>query len=222
MRNGKQPHTPPHGPPADSAVARQRRDEIVSAATAIIAEQGLHKLSLARIERRAGMTRGQLTYYFPAKEDILLAVFDRMLAGMIAHATAQAEQHGLPTAGPAVAWERLKVGLADLLLCPGPKPGDTLMPLVHTFLAQVQHRPDYRAKIAATNADWRGMVAADIRLNEQAGPPPTALASVVMALFQGLGSQLAVDPEAFDRAAAYDLCLRMLAPFFHQTYPAPE
>src|SRR5437870_13180471 len=56
-----------------------RREQIVEAAVAVITEQGLQNLSLSEIEKKAGMSRGQLTYYFPAKEDILLAVFDRLL-----------------------------------------------------------------------------------------------------------------------------------------------
>src|SRR5436309_9743615 len=56
-----------------------RREQIVEAAVTVIAEQGLQNLSLSEIEKKAGMSRGQLTYYFPAKEDILLAVFDRHL-----------------------------------------------------------------------------------------------------------------------------------------------
>src|SRR5262245_11985598 len=71
-----------------SDVALQRRDQIMDAAEAIIAGRGIHRLSLAAIEERAGMSRGQLTYYFPTKESILLAVFDRMLRRMIAQALA--------------------------------------------------------------------------------------------------------------------------------------
>src|SRR5207247_6922493 len=56
-----------------------RREQIVEAAIAVITEQGLQNLSLSEIEKKAGMSRGQLTYYFPAKEDILLAVFDRVV-----------------------------------------------------------------------------------------------------------------------------------------------
>src|SRR5690242_1708031 len=59
-----------------------RRDQIVEAATAVITEQGLQNLSLSEIEKKAGMSRGQLTYYFPAREHILLAVFDRLLHQM--------------------------------------------------------------------------------------------------------------------------------------------
>src|SRR5207244_11081990 len=56
-----------------------RREQIVEAAVSIITEKGLQNLSLSEIEKKAGMSRGQLTYYFPTKEDILLAVFDRLV-----------------------------------------------------------------------------------------------------------------------------------------------
>lgn len=204
-----------------SAVARLRRDEIVRAASDIIAAEGLHRLSLARIEERAGMSRGQLTYYFPAKEDILLAVFDRMLQRMIESAIADARSRGLPESGPRVAWERLKQGLTHLLTpaAPGgppPEGPDKLGPLVHTFLAQVSHRPDYRAKLAGANAAWRGHIAADLDQAHAAAPGPIgheAVAAVICALFQGLRDQLAVDPDAFDRGQVLELCLQMLAPF---------
>src|ERR1700722_7767255 len=60
-------------------IATIRKEQIVEAAVAVIAEQGLHNLSLSEIENKAGMKRGQLTYYFRHKEDILLAVFDRVI-----------------------------------------------------------------------------------------------------------------------------------------------
>src|SRR3954453_24101597 len=74
-------------------VARIRREQIVEAAVAVIAERGLHNLSLSEIEKRAGMSRGQLTYYFPTKEEILLAVFDRLLQLMY-------QRLGQPTNSP--------------------------------------------------------------------------------------------------------------------------
>src|SRR6516165_3325793 len=59
-----------------------RREQIVEAAVAVITEKGIQNLSLSEIEGRAGMSRGQLTYYFRTKEDILLAVFDRLIRQM--------------------------------------------------------------------------------------------------------------------------------------------
>src|SRR2546425_12097990 len=58
-------------------IAGIRRQQIVEAAVAVIAEQGIQNLSLSEIEKKIGMSRGQLTDYYKAKEEILLAVFDR-------------------------------------------------------------------------------------------------------------------------------------------------
>ncbi|HET6572171.1 MAG TPA: TetR/AcrR family transcriptional regulator [Fimbriiglobus sp.] len=221
MRNG-QKRSITNGPAADSAVARRRRDEIVTAATEIIASEGLHRLSLARIEKRTGMTRGQLTYYFRAKEAILLAVFDRMLARMIGEAIADAEKHGAPKPGTGRAQDNLRHALTRMLSadhqCDAGK--HELFALVHTFMAQVRHREDYREKLAAANAGWRQHLAGDIvsSLPANHSIPPAVLASVVMALFQGLSGQLAVDPGAFDRAAMLGACLRLLAPLFGATH----
>jgi len=205
----------------DSPIARQRRDEIVSAATEIIASVGLHKLSLKRIEKQCRMSRGQLTYYFRSKEDILLAVFDRMLVGMIREAIATAERSGVARPGEGAVLDRVRHGFVRMTDGRGADQTE-LHALVHTFMAQVRHREDYRKKLAAANAGWRQHLAADIAAS--AGPtpppvPPAVTASIIMALFQGLGGQLAVDPDAFDRQSVTDACLRILSPLLG---PSPD
>src|SRR5262249_43324398 len=75
-----------------SDIRTTRRQQIVDAAVAVITEQGIQNLSLSEIEQRAGMSRGQLTYYFKSKEAILLAVFDHLLQLMY-------QRIGTPAAG---------------------------------------------------------------------------------------------------------------------------
>jgi AcrR family transcriptional regulator len=87
-----------------------RRQQIVAAAESVIIERGLQHLSLAEIEKKAGMSRGQLTYYFPTKEEILLAVFDRCvenihrrIAGPLESIAAIISFSGSPTLTPPIA-----------------------------------------------------------------------------------------------------------------------
>ena len=89
-----------------------------------------------------------------------------------------------------------------------------LFSLVHTFQAQIRHRPDFKAKLAAANANWRAHIVADIEaLDPMPGSiPASAKASIIMALFQGLGDQLAVDAAALDRPAVLAACLEILRP----------
>jgi AcrR family transcriptional regulator len=206
--------------PAGSDVARQRREQVIEAAMEIIATRGLHELSLKEIEKKTGMARGHLTYYFRHKEDILLAVFDRMLDRMIA----EAMRAGGPKPYTGHPWECLRVVL-DRNLTPHTPDQKAFGSLLHTFLAQIHYRDDYRAKLAERNGQWRAHLATDFAANRLGPPvvPPPVLASIVMALVQWLAQQLAVNPDAFDRRQMSAALRTMLAPLFHaDPTPPPE
>jgi AcrR family transcriptional regulator len=200
-----------------SEVARRRRDEVMDAAEAIIAGQGIDQLSLARIEERAGMSRGQLTYYFPTKESILLAVHERMLRRMIRDFVAS--DGPKPMTGQA--WDCFKHVLGVHL---GLNPthslerGKDLFSLLYTFLAQMGHREDYRNRLSEMTRARQGMIATDFA---QSVPGPHAVspdiaAGLIQALIHGLTVLLMVDPAAFDRAAMYETCIQLFAPVFKQ------
>ena len=59
---------------------RQSVDEILDAATALLAEEGYAELSTRKVAARARMRPGNLQYYFPAKRDMVRALLDRYLA----------------------------------------------------------------------------------------------------------------------------------------------
>ncbi len=190
-------------------VGRIRREQIVEAAVAVIAEEGLQNLSLSAIEQRAGMSRGQLTYYFPAKEDILLAVFDRLLQMM--HERAQAGASDSPCQAEGSAWERLQHFLAFLVLQPPAWP--EFHALQYTFLSQIGHRDDFRRRLASLYEEWRTHLAADLAPDlERRGAhvSPRTVASFIQAVLHGLAMQRAADPEAYDRHEMLGLCLEML------------
>jgi AcrR family transcriptional regulator len=196
-------------------VRNKRRAQIIDAAVAIIAEQGLQHLSLSAIEGRAGMSRGQLTYYFPAKEDILLAVFDRLLEMLHERARGgQGAGNGQPphcTAG-AAGWEGLRGFLAFMLRTPPEVP--EFHSLQYTFLSQIGHREDFRRRLASLYGEWRGHMAGDLaeELALSAGRAfaPTTVATFVQALLHGLAMQRVADPEAYDREEMCDLVLTVL------------
>src|ERR1700733_15274042 len=111
-----------------------RREQIVAAAVAVIAEQGIQHLSLSEIEKKVGMSRGQLTYYYKAKEDILLAVFDRLLE-LMCQQNAEAECEGL-------CWLEIVRQTLPLVLSDPPAHSE-FHALQHTFLSQSSHRDDF-------------------------------------------------------------------------------
>ena len=65
---------------AVSEKGRQRSEEILDAATAILAGGGHAQLSLRKIAAAAGMRMGHLQYYYAARQDVVRALLERYLA----------------------------------------------------------------------------------------------------------------------------------------------
>jgi AcrR family transcriptional regulator len=192
-------------------IASIRREQIVEAAVAVIAEQGLEKLSLSEIEKKAGMSRGQLTYYFPAKEDILLAVFDRLLELMYQRV---GQPRGEEAGEPFPTWEKIRHLLTTVPEQPQASP--EFHTLQCTFLAQIGHRTDFRRRLAQLSEEWRSRMAAGLADDLARRPPvrrvaPRALATLIQAILHGLAIQRAADPNAFRTPELVDLCLDMLS-----------
>jgi AcrR family transcriptional regulator len=196
-------------------IASIRREQIVDAAVAVIAKQGLHNLSLSEIENAADMKRGQLTYYFKHKEDILLAVFDRVLERMyqrLGKCPGVEESNGKPDSS----WPLVGHLLEAMLVRPPLSPEFGV--LQYTFLSQIGYREDFRLRLAALYEEWRSSMAEGLAndLTEANGArkvSPRLLASLIQALFHGLSTQLAADPRAFDGQEMATLCLDVLGAY---------
>jgi AcrR family transcriptional regulator len=205
------------------AVGKRRREQIIEAAVAIIAEQGLQNLSLSAIEQKADMSRGQLTYYFPAKEDILLGVFDRMIELMHARVMETVQQHSCAakeamdcSCGPG-GWERVRAFLSIILLQPPTFP--EFHALQYTFLSQIGYRDDFRQRLASLYEEWRTHMAADFAKDlpaERDHVSPRTLASFVQALLHGLAMQRVADPNAYDRNEMLTLCVELLGRYLER------
>jgi AcrR family transcriptional regulator len=191
-------------------IAGIRREQIVDAAVAIIAEQGLQNLSLSEIEQKIGMSRGQLMYYFKAKEEILLAVFDRLLALMC-------EQQGFDNKNGAWAtksWLELFQLILEFLLRQPPA-NPAFNALQFTFLSQIGHRADFRARLADLYEEWRTQMASDISRDVRRRPAarqvsPRALATLAQAILHGVAVQMAADPKAINARELVKLSVDIL------------
>src|SRR5437016_2001389 len=186
-----------------------RREQIVDAAVNVIAEQGIQKLSLSEIEKKVGMSRGQLTYYFATKEDILRAVFDRLIAIMC-------RRHGDPANHPFAGMSWLEVIRHLLGVVTKHPPEQPAFPaLQYTFLSQISHRADFRERLAALYEHWRQRgaehLADDLQKRRAVRDvSPRALSTLVQAVLHGLAMQTAADPAAFSADEVVELCLDML------------
>ena len=69
-----------------------RRDEIIDAVRAVVAESGISRLSISAVTKRVGCTRSLFYHYFPTKEDALQAALDQSIDAFMAQLTAWNDQ----------------------------------------------------------------------------------------------------------------------------------
>lgn len=68
-------------PTTDSASVPER---ILAAALELLQTQGLQALSQARVAAAAGLRQSHLTYYFPTRKDLLKAIVESIIQGLVA------------------------------------------------------------------------------------------------------------------------------------------
>lgn len=186
-----------------------RRAQIVEAATRIIARKGFHNATLAEVESEAGISRGMMTYHFPTKDAMVLAVFDSLI-DRLRETTARHLRARTPRGR-----ERIE-RLIDAMIVEHPPDGE-FQSLLYTFLAQLAHRDDYRQRLAALYAALRDDIAAVLR-EAQCHGDPHDLASLLVASFHGLAVQLSADPHGLEPSRLAAALKTLLAPLFP---PAP-
>ena len=70
------------GEGASTFTQLKRRDQLVDCAIAAIAELGFPRTSVAEVARRAGVSKGVVTYHFAAKDDLISAVIAYVIDSM--------------------------------------------------------------------------------------------------------------------------------------------
>ncbi len=85
-------------PKVTPAHERQRRQQILDAATACFARQGYRATSMEDIVRESGLSVGAIYTYFPSKEDLFLALADQRMEQTVAYLTELFSRPG-PMAG---------------------------------------------------------------------------------------------------------------------------
>ena len=116
-------------------MTRNTRSRILDAGTALLNEEGLAAVTQTRIARAAGLRQSHLTYYFPTRADLLLALaehsVDRALVGVQTH---HAEMPGALADG-AMYFPRVRM-LASLVLAADQDPA--LRPVLERLVAHLR------------------------------------------------------------------------------------
>ncbi len=61
----------------ETAIARQRKEQVLEAAVDCFRREGFHRTSMAQISAAAGMSSGHIYHYFDSKEEIVEAIVAR-------------------------------------------------------------------------------------------------------------------------------------------------
>ncbi len=85
---------------------RERRQQIIDAAKEVLMTSGITSLVLRDIAVQLGITHGNLQYYFPTKEDLLVAIFDQELLTYTDSCTMPPARRPRGRAGSQPSWMR--------------------------------------------------------------------------------------------------------------------
>ena len=167
--------------PASTENGQRSRDRVLQAALDLITEAGIDQVRLAEIARRAGMSSGQVMYYFTSKEHILLETLawrdEQDLSRT--HAT---------LATVTGAWERLEQFIGRYLPA---SPADPSWILWMEVWARAPHNRQVSQRLEELLQPWRDELAAAVAHGVQEGAftPPAAIDDFTLrfaALLDGL------------------------------------
>ena len=183
MRPATQIHAPSsrRRGPGSTAHGRVSRDRVLQASADLITELGIDRVRLVEIARRAGMSSGQVMYYFTTKEHILLETL-----AWQEHKDAVRRRAILPAV--AGAWRRLE-RYVDLYLPSGP--ADPAWILWTEAWARAPHDAQVSEFLDELSRPWREDLAEIVRRGieqESFAPqvPPGDFAICFCALLDGL------------------------------------
>lgn len=75
--------------------ANNQAETIVKAAAQLVAEQGVHKLTIESVARQAGLSKGGVLYHYPTKQALLTGMLDELINTMQARRDKAGEVSGL-------------------------------------------------------------------------------------------------------------------------------
>ncbi len=172
---------------------RKRRDQLVECAIDAIVEAGYPRASVAEVARRAGVSKGVVSYHFPAKDDLIQAVIDDVIAEM-----ARYLEPRLRAADPAQHPERFIARYLTIWTGYIQTHGRQVLALVRIYSAfrDETGRPNPAFDV---RADEIAVVARVLRLGQETGRlgrfDPGIMAAVMKAALDDLLTQYAGDPE---------------------------
>lgn len=130
----------PRSPAANEEMRARARQKILAAALQVFAEKGYHGATITEITRRAGVSRGLASYYFPNKHLLVEELFDAYLDGI----ADIVDVPGGPSERLAGIIDRVLGGLMSNLPVQGVLLSLVVQPSTHPVFAEVEARKGER------------------------------------------------------------------------------
>jgi AcrR family transcriptional regulator len=189
-----------------------RRAQLIAAATAVVAREGVAAATTRRIAQEAGVPHGLVHYWFSGKDELLEEVVQGMLRQLEAVTSAQAvEQPGRSAAEDVI--ERFRSAFA---VVEGDDRGRqiALFELTTWSLRSAEHREVARTQYAAYRATAASVTNAWLAEHDVELPgAPDVFAQFVAALFDGVNLAWLADPDGTQPDEIFALAGRMIAQF---------
>lgn len=188
----------------------KRRQALVDATLALVAEGGAKAATVRAIAQKAGVTAGLIRHYFEGKDQLIAAAYRHLMDRMTEDSAA------VLNAAPSDPAARLAAFVAAALKPPVVDPEALI--LWATFLQETHRDPAMKATHSQTYLSFRdrlqGLIAALPGLRDAAEPRRMAIAC--NAVIDGLWMEGCVLPEAFGRGELVELGLRSVGAILGQ------
>jgi AcrR family transcriptional regulator len=182
--------------PGQKAAEAERREQILKAAYDVAVRRGIDGLTVRAVAARAGLSHGLVLFHFKRKDQLGLALLDRVLEETVSLRVPD-EISALPDPR-----ERLQALFRHEMRRLAEEPRQTRLLL--EYWARGGHNAVIRAKISAGLESYRG---AFRRIADEALPgkvsrvgkgTPAGVAAAAVSLIIGYPVQAMIDPEHFD------------------------
>ena len=202
--NAEQPEKPQSNDKVAGTKGQIRRQQIIDAAKQALIEGGANSLVLRDVADQIGITHGNLQYYFPTKNDLLIAIFD------------QAVEKYTESMKVAVSETSTRKGRLDAIIDAGIaelKAPETA--LWRMMMSLADHNPDMASILKKENDLYEEVVAEELKLisPDLSIQRRRHIARIIHAILDGLGIQFSYEdaegPEM--RALASEIKIALFA-----------
>jgi len=172
------------------ATKQETRDALIAAATSELAEKGLETASLDAICARAGFTRGAFYVHFRDREELVVAVVDRILTKLF--------DAVIPAGEAPEDLDRTVAQYVAMVVQQAPAVSGTKGWRHHHTLAACARSPALRQRYASLQEEAMSRVTKAARAGQRAGTvrkdvPARALGEILVILTMGIGAMLELE-----------------------------